>query len=295
MLIAQVQFAPWDKAYDFSVGQLNLAAGDYVVVDTELGRELGRVILISDKKIPDGRDKTEEAVMADADAKKEGAAPRELKPILRKAEYDDIAALPTSEKKEETLAFCRERIVRHGLPMKLIDVHFSFEGNRMNFAFISDGRVDFRELVKDLAGHFNASIRLTQIGTRDEAKISGDCGPCGRGLCCQGFLDEFSSITSEMAEAQQVVHRGSERISGMCGRLMCCLAYEYEGYKEMAGKLPPLGTKLKINGGSSGTVVGHHILKQTVDVRIPAERPDERDVIIEVDADRNRRERNTRR
>lgn len=270
MIIAQVQFAPWDKVYNFSVGSLSLSAGDYVIVRTELGTELGKIVKI----------------FKDEGANKES---REIKPILRKAEYDDIAKLPSPEKKEEVMDFCREMIAKHDLPMKLVDVHFAYENNRYNFAFISDGRVDFRELVKDLAGRFSANIRLTQIGTRDEAKITGDCGPCGRGLCCRGFLDEFSSITSEMAEAQQVVHRGSERISGMCGRLMCCLSYEYEGYKEMAGHLPPIGTKVNVDG-ARGIVIGHHLLKQTVDVRISGEKEGDRDTIIEVDINRHKKE-----
>lgn len=273
MIIAQVQFAPWDKAYNFSVGDLALAVGDYVIVETEMGTELGRITFLGpEENSSDRAEATEEA--------------RELKPVLKKADYDDIAKLPSSEKKAEMLDFCREMIKRHGLPMKLVDVHSSLNANRLNFAFIADGRVDFRELVKDLASHFGVNIRLTQIGTRDEARISGDCGPCGRDLCCRDFLKEFSSITSEMAEAQQVVHRGSERISGMCGRLMCCLSYEYEGYKEMAGKLPPIGTKVNVDG-SRGVIVGHHLLKQTVDVKINSEKEDERDVIIEVDINRH--------
>lgn len=269
MLIAQVQFAPWDKVYNFSVGDLELSVGDSVIVKTELGMELGRIITILEDE---GK----------------GDETRELKPVLRKAEYDDIAQLSSAQQKEEVMEYCREMIKKHDLPMKLVDVHSSFKGNRFNFAFISDGRVDFRELVKDLSGRFNANIRLTQIGTRDEAKISGDCGSCGRGLCCRGFMTQFSSITSEMAEAQQVVHRGSDRISGMCGRLMCCLSYEYEGYKAMAGELPPLGTKVNVDG-RRGTVVGHHILKQTVDVKISSEKSDERDIVIEVDINRNKK------
>jgi cell fate regulator YaaT (PSP1 superfamily) len=268
MKIAQVQFAPWDKLYNFSIGSLQVSVGDHVIVDTELGTELGCVARIIEEN------------------RSTGGAEREIKPIIRRAEYDDVAKLPDADKKEETLSYCREMAIKHNLPMKLVDVHFSFEGNRLNFAFIADGRVDFRELVKDLSGHFGLNIRLTQIGTRDEAKITGDCGPCGQGLCCREFLTEFSSITSEMAETQQVVHRGSERISGMCGRLMCCLSYEYEGYKEMAGKLPPLGTKVNVDG-TRGVVTGHHILKQTVDVRIPAEKGEDRDVIIQVDINRH--------
>lgn len=267
MIYAQVQFAPWDKIYNFSLGKSEASVGDFVIVETELGLELGKLVSFG-KEIDPKDDK------------------RELKPIIRKAEYDDIARIPDAAQKEEAMEFCRQMIEKYELPMKLVDIHYSFEGNRINFAFISDGRVDFRELVKDLAAHFGVNIRLTQIGTRDEAKITGDCGPCGRGLCCRGFLHEFSSITSEMAEAQQVVHRGSERISGMCGRLMCCLSFEYEGYKDMAGKLPPLGTKVNVDG-TRGVIVGHHILKQTVDVKISGDKEGERDVIIEVDINRH--------
>lgn len=268
MLIAQVKFAPWDKPYKFSVGSLAVVAGDYVIVQTELGKDLGKIITIKEA--------------AAATIEKNGLA---LKPLLKKADYDDIVGLPDASQKNSALKFCREMIKKHELPIKLIDVSFSLEGKRVHFAFTSETRVDFRELVKDLAAHFNAAIRLTQIGSRDETKITGDCGACGLGLCCQNFLTEFSSITSEMAEAQQVVHRGSERISGMCGRLKCCLSFEYEGYKALAGELPPLGTSVNIEG-IRGTVVGHHILKQTIEVRLPAERPDERDTTIEVDVTR---------
>lgn len=276
MRIVQIQFAPWDKAYNFSDPDLKLESGDYVVVDTEMGKELGKVVICEDEV---------KVVAKNA----EGAEEKEIKPVLRRANFEDIARVADASKKEEAISFCRLAIERLGLPMKLVDVHFSFEGNKMNFAFIADGRVDFRDLVKELAARFSANIRLTQIGTRDEARITGDCGPCGLGLCCRGFLCEFSSITSEMAEAQQVVHRGSERISGMCGRLMCCLAYEYEGYKELAGQLPPIGTKVNIDG-IKGIVSGHHILKQTIDVKIPPERPDEREITIEVDINRHKKQ-----
>jgi len=273
MLIAQIQFAPWDKIYNFSVGDLELKIGDYVIVETELGKELGKIKNFIESVDLEKLDPEEKI--------------KEIKPIIRQADYNDVAKLPDHKKKEEAMEFCHEKIQKHDLPMKLVDVHFSFDGNRINFAFIADGRVDFRELVKDLAAHFNVNIRLTQIGTRDEARISGDCGPCGRGLCCQGFIKEFSSITSEMAETQQVVHRGSERISGMCGRLMCCLSYEYEGYKEMIGQLPPIGTRVNVDG-ARGEVIGHHILKQTVDVRLDPDKDGDQ-VIIEVDINRHKK------
>ncbi len=275
MPIVQIKFAPWDKSYDFSSSDSSLAPGDYIVVETDLGQDVGRIIKVGNE------------------AKTESEA-REMKPVLRRAEYDDVCRLASSEEKAEAMEACRSAVERLNLPMKLVDVHFSFDKSRINFAFVADGRVDFRELVKELAGRFSANIRLTQIGSRDEARLAGDCGPCGQGLCCRGFISDFSSITSEMAEAQQVVHRGSERISGMCGRLMCCLAYEYEGYKEMAGKLPPLGTKVNIDG-IRGTVIGHHVLKQTVTVEIQSDRPGEGRTIVEVDINRKEKQEKERR
>lgn len=262
MQIVQVQFSPWDKTYDFSLPtDIKAGVGDFVIVDTELGRELGKIIAFIDKVI---------------------AADQVLKPVLRLATLDDARSVYDDERRQEAMSICQELIVRHNLRMKLIDVRFAFAGGRMTFAFVADGRVDFRDLVKDLNSAFNLNIRLLQIGSRDEARCSGDCGPCGLGLCCRSFVHDFASITSEMAEAQQVVHRGSERISGMCGRLMCCLSFEYEGYKHLATELPPLGTKIKAEG-RTGVVVGHHLLKQTVDVRFAAENVGERDLIIQVD------------
>jgi len=263
--VVQVQFASWDKVYSFSnQNNLELSLGQVVIVETELGLELGRVVGFQDRL----------------------ESERELKPILRLADYDDLARLPDETAKAEALAYCKDRALALGLEMKLVDAHFSYTGNRITFAFIADGRIDFRDLVKDLTAHFGRNIRLNQIGIRDEARAAGDCGPCGKSLCCRNFLKDFFSITSEMAEAQQVVHRGSDRISGMCGRLMCCLSYEYEGYKAMAGKMPPLGTKVNVDG-KRGLVVGHHLLKQSVDVEFPPEKAGERKLIVEVDLNRH--------
>jgi cell fate regulator YaaT (PSP1 superfamily) len=143
-----------------------------------------------------------------------------------------------------------------------------------------------------LTRHFNKSIRLHQVGIRDEAKISGDCGHCGRQLCCKKFLKDLVSITSEMAEVQQCVHRGSDRLSGICGRLMCCLAYEEEGYREMFEKMPAIGAKVNVDG-RRGLVVGHHMLKQTVDVEFDAEKGESVNgsdkVVVEVDLNRNKK------
>lgn len=267
MKIAQVQFAPWDKKYDFSVGELTLNRQDAVIVSTDLGQELGHIVGFSDIE--------------------PGAGDKEIKPIIRKASASDWERLPGEEKKAEALAYCQELIDKYDLPMKLVDVRFALAGGRITFAFVSDSRVDFRQLVKDLTAHFNSNIRLNQIGSRDEARACGDCGHCGRDLCCKGFIKEFSSITSEMAEAQQVVHRGSDRISGICGRLMCCLSYEYDGYQELAKKLPPLGAKVNVDG-KRGEVIGWHVLKQSVDVKFQEDK-DSGYMVVEVDLNRHQK------
>nr|MDA3802647.1 regulatory iron-sulfur-containing complex subunit RicT [Patescibacteria group bacterium] len=269
MNIAKIQFAPWDKVYDFKIPHSleNLKKSDCVIVETELGKELGKIVSLS----------------------KKDANSLDLKPVIKKADFDDVASYKNNERKDEVLSYCREMIDKHGLKMKLVDVHFSYSGNRINLAFTSEGRVDFRDLVKDLAGRFSASIRLTQIGTRDEARLSGDCGPCGRSLCCKQFINDFCSITSEMAEVQQVVHRGSDRISGMCGRLMCCLAYEFEGYKELSKELPPVGTKVNVDG-SKGQIISHNTLKQTVNVKLKPSREEDRPVIVEIDPNRKKKQ-----
>ncbi|HQO11238.1 MAG TPA: regulatory iron-sulfur-containing complex subunit RicT [bacterium] len=266
MQIAQVQFSPWDKAYSFYVdSSLGVLVGDFVIVDTELGRELGKIISVS----------------------KESSPEQDLKLVLRLATVDDARLVFDEDRRRQALVTCQGFIERHGLNMKLIDVRFSFSGNRMTFAFVAEGRIDFRDLVKDLNAAFNANVRLLQIGSRDEARYCGDCGPCGLSLCCRTFVHNFASITSEMAEAQQVVHRGSDRLSGMSGRLMCCLSFEYEGYKQLAKELPPLGTKIRVQG-RTGIVVGHHLLKKTVDVQFEAENEGERAFVIQVDPNQNK-------
>lgn len=262
MKIIKAQFSPWDKIYNFSC-DIECKIKDWVVVETEFGQELAKII-----------------------AFEEESSSEQLEKVLRLANDEDLKKINNEEKIKEALDICNQLIDKHKLDMKLIDARFSFQANRLNFAFISDKRVDFRQLVKDLGSQFNANIRLTQIGTRDEAKISGDCGSCGRQLCCKGFIKEFSSISSEMAECQQVVHRGSERISGACGRLMCCLSYEYKGYKELAKNLPEIGAIIKING-RKGKVIGHHVLKQTVDVLISDGKNGDGQVVIEIDPKNN--------
>jgi len=260
MKIAQIQFSPWDKVYSFSLpNEIKAEKGDFVIVDTDLGEELGKITDFINNE------ETEQV----------------LKKVIRLASVEDAQLVYNDDRKQEALDSCQSLIVKHNLKMKLMDARFSFCGRRLTFAFASEGRIDFRDLVKDLNSTFNLSIRLFQIGSRDQARFQGDCGPCGLGLCCRSFVKDFSSITSEMAEAQQVVHRGSDRISGMCGRLMCCLSFEYEGYKALAGEMPPLGTKVKVED-RIGIVISHHLLQESIDVRFPSNQAHERDLIVTV-------------
>lgn len=266
MKIAQVQFSSWDKLYSFSVADILVVnVGDFVIVDTELGQEIGK--LISFNGLKDSQ--------------------QNIKPVLRLASTEELEQVYDIEKRKKVIDICQSAVNRLQLKMKLVDARFSLTGNRLTFAFVSENRVDFRELVKELTAEFNLNIRLFQIGSRDQAKIQGDCGPCGLKLCCRSFVNDFASISSEMAEAQQVAHRGSDRISGMCGRLMCCLSFEYEGYKQLDKELAPIGTKIKVQN-KIGTVVARHLLTQILDVRFPAERSGERDYIVKVDSKQNK-------
>src|SRR3989338_2817500 len=278
MKVAQVQFAPWDKKYNFDPADLILEVGDQVIVETELGLELGKVTGFTDwpvagadslkpAKMPAG---TADALFPGIGTKAErtpsaSPAPGEIKKIISKAATADLEKLPSAQQSKEDFDYCKMVIAKHQLPMKLVYVHYSFDDSRITFPFIADSRIDFRELVKELTKYFGRNIRLQQIGIRDEARHCGDFGHCGRPLCCGRFLGELNSITSEMAELQQCAHRGSERISGVCGRLMCCLSFEEAGYKKLAEKLPPLDSEVKFEG-RQGRVVSHHILKQTVSV-----------------------------
>jgi cell fate regulator YaaT (PSP1 superfamily) len=267
MKIAQIQFTSWDKIYDFAMRDIELSKDDKVVVKSDSGMEIGTVIAF--REIPKNDLENYES-------------------ILRKANVHDLEKMLVKNEKKEALLYARQMKDKYGLSMKFIDVHFSFDGSKITFAFIADGRVDFRELVKDLTRHFGKSIRLQQIGIRDEAKIMGDCGHCGRPLCCQGHLSNLVSITSEMAEIQECSHRGSDRISGICGRLMCCLAYEQHGYEQLSSEMPKMGAKVNVDG-RKGIIVRHHLIKRSVDVEFPDENKKGETVVLEVDLDRNKK------
>lgn len=248
--VLEIRFTAWGKIYYFDTNESNLKIGDSVIVKTEVGTELGRVVGFKE--------------LSDAELAELG----EIKKVLRKANDSDLEKAKQDKKQvAEALAYCQQLIDKDNLQMKLVDVHFSFDGGRITFAFVSDARIDFRELVKHLTRHFQKSIRLHQLGIRDEAKITGGVGPCGRRLCCAGFLRNLVSVTSDAAECQQVAHRGSERLSGVCGRLMCCLNYEKKLYEELGKKLPALASEIKTAKGP-GRVISRHILKQSVDVEL---------------------------
>ncbi len=246
MKILNIRLAPWEKAETYSTESSDLAKGDRVILEKDGKEEVGQILC--------------------DDVRMEGVKIEELPSIKRRASADDLSRLPNKAEKEKAISIAKDMAERLGLDMKFVDVSYSVDRGRINFAFIADGRIDFRSLVKDMIGYFNANIRLTQIGARDEARLCGDCGGCGRTLCCQGCVKNFSSVTSEMAEAQQISHRGSDRISGMCGRLMCCLSFEFENYKRMEDELPPLGTVMKVKG-QQGKVISHNIVKRSVNVR----------------------------
>ena len=263
MQVIEVQFTPWDQSYYFKPESQNgqplaVKLGDQVIVETVLGVDLGRVILAGEMDMS-------------------AAGLDEVKPILRLATPEDqLKLLELNKDNGDLLEECRGLIKKYQLAMKLVAVHKSFDDNRVTFAFIADGRVDFRELLKELIRHHKKSIRLQQLGVRDEAKIKGDTGPCGRPLCCRTHLKELGNVTTDMAKNQQIAHRGSDRLSGSCGRLKCCLRYEEDLYSKLSRGLPALGSRIKTKQGA-GTVVGWHTLKGTVDVDLGQE--NERNIV----------------
>ncbi len=277
--IALVQFVSWDKINYFDTNELELKENSMVVVETDTGMELGKIIGF--QEVSGEEDKNIDGELADL------IENNNLKPVVRLASVHDVERIPSIKDKQEALEYSKETKKKYNLPMKFIDVHFSYDGSKLTFAFIADGRVDFRSLVKDMTRHFSKAIRLQQIGIRDEAKITGDIGPCGKNLCCKSHLNKLVSITSDMAELQQCSHRGSDRISGVCGRLMCCLSYEQDCYEKCAKKLPEIGRKVSVDG-RRGKVVGRHILKESVDVEFPATKGEQRSR-VEVDLNRNKK------
>lgn len=259
MHIIQVKFSPWDKSYNFNANNLELKKGEWVLVRTEIGTEIAQVVntKVSEEEVNILEGENGEAI--------------EIKPIIRKANITDIEKMQEKdEAKHQAFNHCKRLIKKLNLSMKLFDVRFSYDGGRITFAYIAPERVDFRDLVKELTYKFKKSIRMHQVGVREETRLFCNIGLCGREACCRRFLKDLGNVSLDQAYLQQVAHRGSERISGLCGRLLCCLKYEQPMYESCAQKLPPIGSTIKTPQGK-GQVTSWHILKQTVDVRVPSE------------------------
>ncbi len=245
--IVSISFHTAGKIFDFDSQDFKLIPGDKVIVETERGRALGTVIRKPREITPD-------------------QAPPKLKSILRIAAENDLQmAQSNSLREEEALQFCRLRVKQRNMEMKLVRAEYLFDGSKIIFYFTADGRVDFRELVRDLAQHFRTRIEMRQIGVRDEAKQVGGLGICGRELCCSSHLREFVPVSVKMAKAQGLALNPT-KISGQCGRLLCCLAYEYETYNEMKKHLPKCGKKLQLESGAA-EVISRDILAQKVTLR----------------------------
>lgn len=244
--LVKIKFRSAGRHYDFNALALTLSPGDKVIVETDRGRALGTVVSepreASGAEIPEG-----------------------LKNILRHAVADDLTMAATFATRErDALRFCRDRVAERKMDMKLVRAEYLFDGSKIIFYFTADGRVDFRELVKDLAHYFHTRIEMRQIGVRDEAKLIGGIGVCGRELCCSSYLTEFAPVSVKMAKEQGLALNPT-KISGQCGRLLCCLAYEYDTYCDLKKSLPKCGRKVMIEG-REGEVIDQHLLRQTVTV-----------------------------
>ena len=248
VLVTGVRFKSNGKVYYFDKNSFELKDGDYVIVDTARGPEFGEVAFAS-KSIP------------------ESSLVPPLRSVVRLANNDDCRHHEDNKRREnEAFSICPEKIAKHGLDMKLVEVQYTFDNSKLLFYFTSSGRVDFRELVKDLAAVFKTRIELRQIGIRDEAKLLGGLGACGRPLCCSTFLSDFAQVSIKMAK-EQSLSLNTGKISGCCGRLMCCLQFEYATYAEETAKTPPVDSIVKTPDGI-GTVTEISPLAGNVKVRL---------------------------
>lgn len=246
--VVGVRFKRAGKIYYFDPDGLDINKGDFAIVETARGIEFGEVV-IGKRDVPE-----EEIVVP-------------LKKVIRVAtEEDKLKNLQNKAKEEDAFNICLKKIQEHGLPMKLIDVEYTFDNNKVIFYFVADGRIDFRELVKDLAAIFRTRIELRQIGVRDESKMVGGLGPCGRPMCCATFLGEFEPVSIKMAKEQNLSLNPS-KISGVCGRLMCCLNYEQETYEEIRKITPVVGSIVKTPDGE-GEVIENSIIRESVKVKL---------------------------
>ena len=246
--IVSVRFNERGKAYFFASSGLTIAPGEKVVVETSKGLEYGECVR--------GNHQIEDDVVV-----------QPLRPVVRIAtDADNRSAQAGKEKEKEALDYCKDKISELGLEMKLVSVEYGFEGNKVLFFFTSDGRVDFRELVKDLASRFRARIELRQIGVRDEAKMLGGLGVCGKAFCCSQFLNEFHPVSIKMAKTQGL-SLNPAKISGSCGRLMCCLKYEEVAYEDLVKKAPKIGAFVETPSGK-GSVINVNLLRGNAKVRL---------------------------
>ncbi|MHB0913519.1 MAG: PSP1 domain-containing protein [Armatimonadota bacterium] len=247
-LVVGVSFKKAGKVYYFDPCGLELREGDFIIAETARGTEFGEV-LVEPKEV------------AEADI----VPP--LKRVLRKASAHDMERETANREKEKrALSVCQEKVHAHNLPMKLIDAEYCFDGNQVTFYFSAESRVDFRELVKDLAGALRAKVQLHQVGVRDEAKLFGGLGPCGRVLCCTSFLSGFEPVSMKMAK-EQSLFLNPLKFSGICGKLMCCLKYEYHTYKEAHSRLPGVGSMVETPKGP-GRVVEVNVIRESLSVEM---------------------------
>ena len=247
--IVGIRFKRVGRIYFFDPnGHDDLQVDEWAIVETAKGTEAGRVV-IAPRQVQENQ-------LTDP-----------LKPVVRHAARQDILLKQYYRTQEDAaLATCRERVLAHNLPMKLVEADYSFDGSRLTVAFTAEGRVDFRELVKDLAGLFKTRIELRQIGDRDEAKAYEGFGICGRHYCCSSWLQDFPAVSIKMAKEQDLPLNPS-KITGACGRLLCCLSYENDAYAAAKKNLPRIGEEVVLAAGK-GMVIGHNVLKGTVTVEM---------------------------
>lgn len=252
--VVGVRFKSAGKVYFFDPAGHVIEEGDNVIVETARGMEFG-IVSSGPRNV------------------KENDIVKPLKKVVRIANEKDIARNEENMKKRsEALRICQEKVTRHNLDMKLVDVEYTFDNNKIIFYFTADGRVDFRELVKDLASVFRMRIELRQIGVRDEAKMLGGVGCCGRGLCCHEWMNDFHPVSIKMAKTQNL-SLNPVKISGICGRLMCCLKYENDVYTELKKGMPQMGDRIKIKEGVA-VVTESNILEEKIKCRLIEEEAD---------------------
>src|SRR5215472_6182688 len=266
--IVGIRFRPAGRIYYFDPQGASYTNGQYVIVETVRGVEAGRVVLAS-KKIA------------------EGDLSEPLKPVLRLATEDELRMMLSFKSKEkEALVQCAQQVAQHNLPMKLVEAEYTFDGSRLTFYFTAEERVDFRALVRDLAATFRTRIELRQIGARDQAKLQGGVGMCGKTLCCSSWITDFGVVSIKMAKEQDLPLNPS-KISGVCGRLLCCLAYENDNYVQAKQIMPQVGTILPTSSGP-GKVVSINVPKSSVEVML------ESGVIIQVPVDQDQPKQNSK-